>query len=204
MRASVSGGMTCARSVTKPRGAGIAGSAAGAGRVRAPTRSAAMTSGLRTERVDRSDDSLDVGEIGAELGAESHWVEDALPCAMREEPAERRQRPQRLLARRERVGIGASALHPAQAEEMAQHHHEDLERLDHELLDRLGSPGSLEEERAQPEEFAAGLVLALAPERRGIELECGEHVGAGEKAVLPPDVLQLHRERVAGAGQVFL
>src|SRR5437762_13660882 len=126
MRASVSGGMTCARSVTKPRGAGMAGSAARAGWVRA-LRSAAMTSALCTERVDRSDDSLDVAEIGAERGAESAWVEDTVPGAMGEEPAEGGQWPERLLAGGEHIGIRMSALDPAQAEAMPQHHHEALE-----------------------------------------------------------------------------
>src|SRR5438445_4636848 len=165
IRAAVSGGMTCARSVTNPRGAGISGSAAGAARTTV-ARTAAMTSALCTERVDGGDDSRDVDQVRPERGAERGGVDGALSRPVAEELAERRQRPEGLFGRREHLGIGMAALDAAQAEQMAQDHHEALERLDPELLDRLGSPRRLEEERAQPEELAAGLVLALAPERR--------------------------------------
>ena len=71
------------------------------------------------------------------------------------------------------------------------------------LLEGRRPPGRIEEQRAEPEQFPAGLVLALAFQRRALHDEGRERVGTREHAVLAADVVQLHGEGVARRFEIF-
>src|SRR5436190_9281902 len=166
--------MTPARSVTKPSGGGMRGSAATAGSASARRPSARAltladgvrgarrmprgglsgarvsaraldgpprpvdglsTRTLRTERIDRLHDALDLAQVGAELGAQGGGRKARLTGPMQEQLADGGQGPHDALAGGEHGGVAVPAIRVPEAEQMAQHHDEALHRLDHELLD---------------------------------------------------------------------
>src|SRR5579875_3083731 len=191
-RARVAGESTWAVSVTKPSGCG-SGTAGAACETAASARSA--TSALRM--VERGDDALHLPEVAAELGAQDGRPQALAARAMREQPAHDWQRPHDGLALGEHARVAVHGLVAREAQEVAEQHEEALERTQHERLERLRSSARVEEERPQPQELAARLVLALAAQRRGIGDEPGEGIGAGEHAVAAVDVVELHGEDIA-------
>src|SRR5204863_3652902 len=170
-RTRVAGGMTPARSVTKPSGGGMRGSAATAGSASARRPSArALTladgvrgarrmprgglSGarvsaraldgppepldartLRTERIDRLHDALDLAQVGGELAAQGSGRKARLTGPMQEQIEDGGQGARDALAGGEHGGVAVPTIRVPEAEQMAQHHEEALRGLDHELLD---------------------------------------------------------------------
>src|SRR5262245_28730275 len=117
MRAAVAAGITCARSVTKPRGAGSGGSAAPAVRASAtPSRARRLI----TERVDGGDDPLDLVEVCPELRAQRRRPERRLARTVAKEAGAGRERAEDALARGEDVGVAVRRLVVVETEEVAQ------------------------------------------------------------------------------------
>src|SRR5206468_799811 len=151
-----------ARSVTKPSGGGMRGSAAttGSASARRPSaRALTLADGvrgarrkprgsltgarvsaraldgppgslapsaraLRTERIDRLHDALDLAQVGAELGAQGGGRKARLTGPMQEQLADGGQGPHDALAGGEHGGVAVPAIRVPEAEQMAQHHDE--------------------------------------------------------------------------------
>src|SRR5438093_9740721 len=126
-RPRVAGGMTPARSVTKPSGAGMRGSAARAGSARA--RRSPPASPLRIERIDRLHDALDLAQVSAEVGPQGGGRKARLTAAKGEELPDGGQRPHDALPGGEDCGVAVPAVRLPETEQMAQHDDEALRRL---------------------------------------------------------------------------
>src|SRR5690242_10457102 len=144
-RVRTSAGSAPARSVTKPRGVGIAGSSARATGAAASTASATTSvASLCTEPIHRGDDALDVAEIAGELVARLAAREPPrFPPAL-ENAAKGGQGAEQVLAGREHVGVRERRLVALEMQQMAEDHEERRDRAREELLDVGRARGGVE------------------------------------------------------------
>src|SRR5262249_31531855 len=115
-RCRLSGGITPAKSVTKPCGCGMGGSTANA--VAASSSAGRRTRarpGLRMERVEPLHDPLHLAEILAEFEPERARNEPRAPFTVVEEAGHQRQRPEDLLSLHEDVAVARSGFIATQA-----------------------------------------------------------------------------------------
>src|SRR5262249_57676991 len=90
------------------------------------------------------------------------------------------------------------------AGEVSEEEEEGLQGVEDERLERPRAGGRLEEEGPQADQLPARFLLAFAPEGGPVEGEGGEHVPSRQHPMLAADVVELHREGVARAGEVLV
>src|SRR5207249_1814805 len=197
--------MTPARSVTKPCGVGIGGSGAELAATANATSSAAPARlRIGREGIDRGDDTLDLREIRGELAAQRPAIDAAAARPALEQTPQCGERPEDRLSGGQHGSIGERGVAAAQAEEVSEDDEEALHRVDHEPFERPRAGGRLEEECPQAEELPARFLLTFAPEGGAIDGERREDIASREHPMLAADVVELHREGVARAGEVLV
>src|SRR5262245_44364342 len=201
IRCRVSGGITPARSVTKPCGCGIGGSAASAAVASASASRPLASPGLGMERVERLHDPLDLAEVVTKLDAERVRNEPRSPLAVVEQARHQRQRTEDLLPLGEHVAVALPRVVALQSQQVTEEDQDAPQGLQHEALERARSAGRRKIQGAQPQQPCARLLLALPAHSLALDRDVSQEVRPAEQAVLATDVLELHRKGVARAAE---